>query len=539
LKDQRNETILTSKNSDVAEDGPDSLVGSELEIDELRQLLGRIKADSVPEQLSEDLIAPASSFIEEELPDQIRPRTLDPRKLIESISRKALKSHILLRLSEDLPPLMVEKNKTMIESILQDVKERFGLNRDQIKALREDIEAARNDKQRSSESDGKSLEARKEEIESWLPIAEPLISSDNILVHVMKVLKSYGLTGHEKQAKIVYLALTSRISDRPVNIVIKGPSSTGKNHIVKQVIRLFPESAYSNLSSMSDKALIHWDESLSHRYLVIAEAAGMDSQFVSYIIRTLLSEGIVRYVVGNKVILKEGPTGFITTTTGKLNPENETRMLTLQTDESSEQTQAVMFAQARHTDASKGDLAPFLALQRIIELEKAEVFIPYGEKLAKAINPAAIRLRRDFPTVLTLIMAHAVLHAHNRERDTQGRVIATIADYKVVYDLVADLLDAMVNGADLKVERKIKETVAAVVELSGNGNHNHEGVNIRRIATQLKISDKTACRRVKSAIIAGYLINKETRKRAEARIVLGNPIAEHILPPPEFFSASD
>jgi hypothetical protein len=539
MKDKREETILTSNNPDGAEDSPDLLIGTEPDIDELRQLFRKTKEVNTPEQPFESLIASASIFLDEELPDQMRPRTLDPRKLIDSISPRAPKSHILSRLSEDLPPLMVEKNKTMVESILQDLKERFGLNGNQLKAVREDIEEARRNKLRSPESNSTSLEARKEEIGSWLPIAEPLISSDNILVHVVGVLKRFGLTGHEKQAKIVYLALTSRISGRPVNIVIKGPSSAGKNHIVKQVLRLFPESAYFNLSSMSSKALIYWDEPLSHRYLVIAEAVGMDSEVVSYIIRTLLSEGIVRYMVGNKVIQKEGPTGFITTTTGKLHPENETRMLTLQADESSEQTREVMEAQARGTDASKGDLAPFMALQRIIEIERPEVLIPYGEKLARAINPAAIRLRRDFPTLLTLIEAHAVLQAHNRKRDAQGRVMATIADYEVVYDLVADLLDAMVIGADLKMDDKIKKTVAAVAELCGNGNHNQEGVNIRKIATQMKLSEQTTWRRVKSAISAGYLINKETRKRAEARIVLGKVITEHILPPPEFFSTPD
>jgi len=91
----------------------------------------------VTDQLFEDLNAPASDFLDEEPFDQATPQTLDPMILIKSLSPKAPKSHILRRLSEDLPQLMVEKNKTMVESILQDLKERFGLSQNQIKAMRE------------------------------------------------------------------------------------------------------------------------------------------------------------------------------------------------------------------------------------------------------------------------------------------------------------------------------------------------------------------------------------------------------------------
>jgi hypothetical protein len=288
---------------------------------------------------------------------------------------------------------------------------------------------------------------------------------------------------------------------------------------------------------MSDKAIIYWDEPIRHRHLVVYEAAGLNSVFLSYIIRSLLSEGKVRYWTGKKQIEKEGPTGFITTTTGNLHPENETRMLTLRIDESPEQTRAVMKAQARGTKASRGDQIPFLALQHIIETEKPEVIIPYGEVLAGTTNPAAVKLRRDFPAVLTLIQAHALLHAHHRERDSKGWVMATLADYEAVYDLVADLLDAMVIGEAKELDQKVERAVAAVTELCQNG-HNQEGVNLRRIATWLKVNENTAWRWVQKAIAAGYLVNRETRTRAEARIVLDKPINDHILPAPHLLSSS-
>ena len=89
---------------------------------------------------------------------------------------------------------------------------------------------------------------------------------------------------------------------------------------------------------MSDRALAYSDEPLRHRHLVIYEAAGMASDFATYLIRSLLSEGRLRYETVEKtkdglvarVIEREGPTGLIVTTTSlRLHPENETRMLSL------------------------------------------------------------------------------------------------------------------------------------------------------------------------------------------------------------------
>ena len=56
------------------------------------------------------------------------------------------------------------------------------------------------------------------------------------------------------------------------------------------------------------------------------------------------------------------------------------------------------------------------------------VVIPYAPDLAQLIPPKALRLRRDFRTVLSLIRAYAVLHQVNRARDGAGRVVASYSD---------------------------------------------------------------------------------------------------------------
>src|SRR3954453_22801304 len=164
-----------------------------------------------------------------------------------------------------------------------------------------------------------------------------------------------GVVGERRGAKLIYLATTSRLLDRPVSVAVKGPSSGGKSYVTEAVLKLFPPSAFYALTAMSDRALAYSNEPLKHRHLVIYEAAGMASEFATYLIRSLLSEGHLRYEtvaktkngLDPKIIDREGPTGLIVTTTAlRLHPENETRMLSITVTDTTEQTASVFQALA-------------------------------------------------------------------------------------------------------------------------------------------------------------------------------------------------
>src|SRR5206468_1584097 len=93
----------------------------------------------------------------------------------------------------------------------------------------------------------------------------------------------------------LYLAMTTRLLDRPVSLLVKAQSSAGKNYVIDRVRRFFPPSAYYELTSMSERALAYSEEPLAHRMMVLYEAAGLHGEFASYLIRSLLSEGRLRY----------------------------------------------------------------------------------------------------------------------------------------------------------------------------------------------------------------------------------------------------
>src|SRR5215831_4684064 len=243
--------------------------------------------------------------------------------------------------------------------------------------------------------------------------AGDLINCDNILTRFGAEVENAGLVGETSNAKILYLALTSRLFERPISIAIKGVSAGGKSFTVEQVLKFFPPAAYFVRTGMSERAIIYSTEDYRHRFIIIFEAAVMNSDLMSYLIRTLLSEGRVVYEVVEKTkeglrprpIEKEGPTGLITTTTApKLHPENETRLLSLGVIDTPDQTRAVMQALAAD-DAAKinpVNYAPWHALQAWLATGERQVVIPFAGTLAKHVPPVAVRLRRDFQLLLTL-----------------------------------------------------------------------------------------------------------------------------------------
>jgi hypothetical protein len=93
---------------------------------------------------------------------------------------------------------------------------------------------------------------------------------------------------------------------------------------------------------------------LAHRTLVLLEAQSLHSEFLNYLIRTLLSEGRAKYLTTEKdvdgafrsrEIVREGPTGLlVTTTAAAIESQTETRILSVTVNDTPAQTKRIMRA---------------------------------------------------------------------------------------------------------------------------------------------------------------------------------------------------
>jgi hypothetical protein len=215
-------------------------------------------------------------------------------------------------------------------------------------------------------------------------------------------------------------------------------------------------------------------------------------------------------------------------------------MLSIQVTDTAEQTRRVLVALGDDV-LEPVDLEPWIALQEWIETGSADVIVPFARALANAIphSALAVRLRRDFATLLNLIRSHALLHQASRDRDERGHIVATLTDYAVVRELVADIL---AQGVEATVPPSVRETVEIVARLRGGGSATlfdkratAQPLPVSRVAQELGIDKSPASRRVKQAIALGYLRNLEDRKGRPHNITLGDPMPSDVemLPAPE------
>lgn len=232
-------------------------------------------------------------------------------------------------------------------------------------------------------------------------------------------------------------------------------------------------------------------------------------------------------------IVKDGPTGLITSSAGRIDYELGTRLFSVNVDDGPGATRAILasLAQAAEGKTEEPDLTEFHALDRFIAGRERRVVVPFAGRIAAICDASATRMRRDFQAVLGLVQAHTLLHQTRRARDRQGQVVATVDDYAAVYGLVADL---MAYSSGQAVPQQIRETVEAVDHLQHEVGVPGEAVKLAEIAAHLGVHRTTVSRRVRGAIKLDRLQEVEAQRGGPILIKVGESLPEDrgVLPSP-------
>lgn len=371
--------------------------------------------------------------------------------------------------------------------------------------------------------------------------AEALLASDTLLYDILKMIKRAGVAGEERNTLIHYLVFTSRITEDPLSVVVKGESSVGKSYGVSKVMTLFPRNAYVDITDATAQSFYYAPSGhFAHKIIVIFEKHGGEK--ADYSIRTLQSEKKLKIQVtvkdpqtgefGTQEHEIEGPAGFITTTTeAVIHSENETRNISIYPDESTAQTEKTFeITDAKYrgiVGLTKNELKPWRNVQRV--LKPYDVLIPFVEELRTAFPKKPVRVRRDYGKLLALIAVIALLHQKQREINKVGEteyVVATLVDFHVAKVLLEETLQKTIYA----IPPKSLEIIDAVKALPGD-------VSVRDVANKLDWDYDTVKKWFDPAYQKGFFVRTEEHKGSKAaryKLADKEPQMRAILPDTEY-----
>lgn len=255
-----------------------------------------------------------------------------------------------------------------------------------------------------------------------------LLRDPELVQRIASDVEAIGVVGEGVNALVGYLAMTSRLLDKPLAVLIQSTSAAGKSTLMDGLLSLMPEPERVHYSAMTGQSLFYLGEGdLKHKILAIAEEEGVRQ--AAYALKLLQSQGELSIAstgkdpATGKLVTAEykvqGPVMLCLTTTAiDIDEELLNRCLVLTINETAEQTLAIQQRQRQARTLAglqakvKGEqvIAAHRAAQTL--LRPLAVVNPFAESLTFASD--RVRLRRDHVKYLALIDAIALLHQHQR-----------------------------------------------------------------------------------------------------------------------------
>ena len=357
-----------------------------------------------------------------------------------------------------------------------------------------------------------SKEALTKTDDKLIECAKELLLLPDLVVRIVDHIQKLGVAGESELILTLYLIGTSRLLSRPLAGLVMGASSAGKSFVISRVSDLFPDETRLQAHRITPRALEYMPNgSLVHRFIVGRERSRLQDDAAAEATRALremIGDGKLSLALPIKRrsgefetihVQQDGPIAYVESTTlgiRSIFDEDRTRFILLASDESQQQTDAVVQELARQAgkpgnpDGPDSIIALHHTAQRL--LESYEVEVPYARQLIDCLPQGRLEVRRTFGHLLSFIKSVSLLHQFQRKRNAQGQLIATLEDYHVVRThlsgpLARSLGCALTPGADRLLDIARTCTTSTVGEL----------------AAKAQCSDNTVRGRIKELIDAG------------------------------------
>jgi hypothetical protein len=365
------------------------------------------------------------------------------------------------------------------------------------------------------------------------------LASPRFLNDFLAVVRRAGLVGESKNALALLIVAVSRVLPRPLNAIVRGVSSAGKNFLVAIILMLMPADAKIELDTSSDKAWNYPQDAFRNAVVYVRERNARTGAM--HPLRTLISEGKLIHRVTEqfkgrrvtKTYVAEGPVACISTTNRGLEIDDQTRHISLWADESPEQTRLIVKAYARQAEGlPEEELKIWRTIHRLIARRASQVRIIFPswftDELSESVFVENISARRYFPAFAEACKVICLLRSFQKTeaQTNDSKLTVSFADFAITALIFDEIfVESLRDQQGPSVE--VREAVRAISE--GN---NGAPVQAEDLARYLSIRIPLASNKLHDAAEVGAIRRANKPERNNRKLYLPAP-TPHFVPDPE------
>jgi DNA primase len=289
--------------------------------------------------------------------------------------------------------------------------------------------------------------------------SKDFLSEKDLFERLNKLVGKTGIVGEESTRLLLLIVASSYKCKNPLHALIQGSTGMGKTLLLRKVMEMIPPNKSHIWTRITDKSLYHAGRQYENTSTAIEDWDGL-SEEVQYIFREFQSGHILRSStteklpdgrMSSKEIIAYGPiSSLICTTQGSIYEDNMSRCFLTAIDESKEQSERIVDYQNKKMRGeidSKAEEKATSLIQNMIEvLEPLEVVNPYAGQVY--LPEEVHKIRRLNQLYLVFVQQVTWWHQLQRERDNQGRIIATLEDLQTACNLLFETIVLKVDELD-------------------------------------------------------------------------------------------
>ena len=329
--------------------------------------------------------------------------------------------------------------------------------------------------------------------------AQTFLSQPDLFENIDKLIETSGIVGETSNRKLVFIIASTYKMLNPLHALVQGTSGSGKTHLINAIASLMPPEDILNMTRVTSKSFYHYSkDELINKLVLIQDMDGLDEE-AKYAFREMQSAGQVsssttyKDKFGNlQSTVKTVNASFASlsaTTHAEIYYDNMSRSIVLGIDESPEQTQRIIQQQNKKLAGLTDEVATRKAkvlLQNCMRILKPyEVVNRYADKIQLPVEAKMLRrLNNHYQSFVSQI---TILHQYQRQKDEQGRLIATVEDLKLACEILFDAIMWKIDELDSSL-RQVFEQLKDYVRKQGNA----QPFTAREIRQKLNLS-KSQC----------------------------------------------